>query len=79
MSASRFLNKFLRFNSVIINNAPNVDLTTKISTLNYTSWYFTFLQKDFEQLEEKVARLEKELGETKTKLENGCGCLCNKN
>ena len=78
MSASRFLNKFLRFNSLVVNNTPNVDLSTKMSIMNYTSAYFTFLQRDFIDLEETVTQLEKELKETKTKLENGCGCNCNK-
>jgi len=78
MSASRFLNKFLRFNALMVNNASNLDLSTKMSTLNYTSAYFTFLQRDVNDLEEKVKQLEKEIKETKTKLENNCGCYCNK-
>lgn len=78
MSAVKFLNKFLRFNSVIVNNTPNVDVISKIQTINYTASYFTFLQNDFLILNEKVAKLQKEISETKTKLVNGCGCSCNK-
>ena len=70
MSALRFLSKFLRFNSIIVNNTPNIDLTTKIQTLNYTAWYFTFLQNDLQALTEKVEQLEKELNDTRFKLQS---------
>lgn len=75
MSSSRFLNKFLQVNSSVI-NASNIDTTTKVQILRYTARYFTFLQNDLTVLNEKVEQLEKELSETKTKLENGCGCYC---
>ena len=76
MSSARFLNKFLQFNSSIVQNTPNIDITTKVQILSYTARYFTLLQNDFTGLNAKVEQLQKELNETKTKLENGCGCYC---
>lgn len=70
MSSTGFINKLMKFNSL---SNINVNLATKISTLNNATWYFTFLQNDIKTLEEKVEQLEKE-----NKKSSKCNCTCRK-
>ena len=71
-----YFSKFIRSTSYLLSSIPSADLNSKILALNYKHLYFSALQKDIDHLLSTVNLLQKELDETKTKMENGCGCFC---
>ena len=75
MSTTQFINKLMKFNTLVADTLYGVNMAAKISTLNNATWYFTFLKKDMKTLEEKVERLEKE---NKIRKTSGCNCSCKK-